>query len=199
MPRKTPATGHGLRRFTLGSGPLKRTSDRLEVLGRILLGFILLMAIPVALTVGTATYTQRRSEATAQVADRHRVSAELMENASLPTTASERDADVGRAPVVWTAPSGVERRAVISVPIRAKAGSSLSIWVDREGDRTSQPLGDTDVATVTIGYALLTFVGICVVAVVAYLLFRRLLDRSRARRWATEWAAVEPVWTGKVP
>ena len=25
-----------------------------------------------------------------------------------------------------------------------------------------------------------------------------LLDQSRARSWAVEWAAVEPVWTGKV-
>jgi hypothetical protein len=197
--RKKSATGYALRRLTLGSGPLKRTSDRLEALARILLVFVLLMGIAVALAVATATYTQRRSEATAQAADRHRVSAELLENASLPTAASEDIADVGQAPVVWTAPSGVERQAVVSVPIRAKAGSNLFIWVDRDGDRTPPPLDDGDVATVAVGYALLTYLGISVGAVVAYRLFRNLLERSRARRWATEWAAVEPVWTGKVP
>jgi hypothetical protein len=196
---KTSANGHALRRLTLGSGPLKRTSDRLEVLARLLLAFVLLMAIAVALAVATATYTQRRSEATAQAADRHRMSAELLENASLSTAASEDIANVGQAPVVWTAPSGVEHRAVVAVPVRAKAGSDVFIWVDRNGDRTSPPLGDGDVVTAAVGRALLTYVGICLVAVAAYRLFRRLLERSRARRWATEWAAVEPVWTGKVP
>jgi hypothetical protein len=157
------------------------------------------MTIAVALAVATATYVQRMSEATAQADERHRVSAELLENASSPTAVSEGAAAVGRATAVWIAPSGVERRAVITVPMHAKAGASLSIWVDRDGKETSPPLDVGNVVAVTVGYALLTYLTISMMAVVAYLLFRRLLDRSRMRRWTAEWAAVEPVWTGKVP
>ena len=199
MPRKTPTTGHALRRRTLGSGPLTRTSDRLEALARILLCIVLLLAIAVALAVATATYSQRRSEATAQASDRHRVDAELLEDVSSPTVASEGTAYVGRAAAVWTAPSGDERRAVISVRTGAEAGSTVSIWVDRAGDRTAPPLGNGDVVTLAVGFAVLTYLGISVVAASAYRLFRRVLERSRARRWAAEWAAVEPVWTGRVP
>jgi Flp pilus assembly protein TadB len=195
MPRHTPAAGHALRRLTLGSGPLKRTSDRLEALARILLGFVLLLAIAVALAVATATYTQRRSEATAQAADRQRVMAELLEDASAP--ASGDVAYVRQASAVWTAPSGNEHQEVITVSPGARAGSTLFIWVDRSGDRTSPPMGDGDVAAPAVGHALLTYLGISVVAVGAYRFFRSLLERSRARRWGTEWEAVEPVWTGR--
>jgi Flp pilus assembly protein TadB len=195
MPRHTPAAGHALRRLTLGSGPLKRTSDRLEALARILLGFVLLLAIAVALAVATATYTQRRSEATAQAADRQRVMAELLEDASAP--ASGDVAYVRQASAVWTAPSGNEHQEVITVSPGARAGSTLFIWVDRSGDRTSPPMGDGDVAAPAVGHALLTYLGISVVAVGAYRFFRSLLERSRARRWGTEWEAVEPVWTAR--
>ena len=200
MPRKTPANGHAPRRLTLGSGPLLRTSDRLEACARFLLGFVLLMGIALALAVGTGSYTQRQSEAATQAADRHRVSAELLEHASLPTTAaSVNTADVGRAPVVWIAPSGSEHEAVISVPARARAGSDVLIWVDGNGDLTSPPLGDGDALTVAVGHALLSYLGISLVAVAAYRSFGKLLDRGRARRWAAEWDSVEPVWTGRVP
>jgi Flp pilus assembly protein TadB len=195
MPRHTPAAGHALRRLTLGSGPLKRTSDRLEAFARILLGFVLLLAIAVALAVATATYTQRRSEATAQAADRQRVMAELLEDASAP--ASGDVAYVRQASAVWTAPSGDEHQEVITVSPGARAGSTLFIWVDRSGDRTSPPMGDGDVAAPAVGHALLTYLGISVVAVGAYRFFRSLLERSRARRWGTEWEAVEPVWTAR--
>ena len=197
MPRHTPAAGHALRRFTLGSGPLTRTSDRLEALARILLGFVLLLAIAVALAVATARYTQRRSEAAAQAADRQRVMAELLEDASAP--ASGDVAYARQAAAVWTAPSGDEHQEVITVSPGAKAGSTVFIWVDRGGDRTSPPTGDGDVAASAVGHALLTYLGISVVAVGAYRFFRSLLDRGRARRWAAEWDSVEPVWTGRVP
>jgi hypothetical protein len=194
VPRNRPTT-HTIRRFTLGSGPLKRTSDRLEYLARVLLVCVLLMATAIALAVATTTYTRSRAEATAQTADRHRVPAQLLEDPSAPRDES----DVGRASAVWTEPSGVERKEVISVSRRVKAGSTVAMWVDREGDRTTRPLSDGDVVTVTVVFATLTYIAISMVAFGAYRSFRGLLDRSRSRRWAAEWAVVEPRWTGKVP
>jgi len=95
-------------------------------------------------------------------------------------------------------PSGTERTATISVPVRAKAGAAQAIWIDRNGDRTTRPLSSGDVVGQTVGNALLTYLGISMVAIGAYRLFRMQLDRSRSRRWAAEWAVVEPKWTGKV-
>jgi hypothetical protein len=160
---------------------------------------VLLSAVAIALAVATASYTQRRSEVIAQAAERQQVSAELLEDAAVPKDGSERVPDVARETAVWTAPSGVERTAAIAVPARAGAGSALTIWVDRNGDRTTRPLSSGDVLGRTVGTAFLTYLGISMVAIGAYRLLRRQLDRSRSRRWGAEWAVVEPKWTGKVP
>src|SRR5215211_1769557 len=85
VPQNRQTDGHRLRRrFTLGSGPLKRTSDRLEFLARVLLVCTVLTVIPVALATATATYTQARAQGAAQVADRHRISAVLADVAPVP-------------------------------------------------------------------------------------------------------------------
>jgi hypothetical protein len=194
VPQNRPPAGHGLRRFTMGSGPLKRTSDRLECLARILLACILLTGVAVALAVATAVYTQARIEATAQAAARHRVDAQLLEAAAKPTTGNAGMADVEPATAVWPGPSGSERKGIVYVAVGAKVGSTVPIWVDRQGNRTTRPLDDGDVATRALGYAILTYFGISAVAVGGYRWFRSMLDRSRSRRWATEWAIVEPGW-----
>jgi hypothetical protein len=192
-------TRQALRRFTLGSGPLKRTSDRLEFLTRVVLAVILLSAVAVALTVATATSTQGRAEVLAQAADRHQVGADLLEDASPLNDGSETAPRSGRANAVWTGPSGAQHTGVISVPVHAEAGSTHPIWIDGNGERTTRPLTNGDVAGRSVGFALLTYLGISLVAWGGYRSVRALLDRSRSREWAAEWAIVEPRWTGKVP
>jgi hypothetical protein len=195
VPHDRPATGQAIRRFTLGSGPLKRTSDRLQVLARVVLVGVLLSAVAIALAVATASYTQARSEADAQAAERRQVNAELVDDASV----SEGDSYLGQATARWTGPSGVLHTDVIRVAVQAKAGSTHAIWIDRNGERTTRPLSDADVSGQTVGIAVLTYLCISSAAIGAYLLLRRQLDRSRSRRWAAEWAVVEPTWTGTGP
>jgi hypothetical protein len=194
-----PTTGRAIRRFTLGSGPLKRTSDRLQYLARLLLTGVLMTALAVALAVATAIYTQGRSQVATQAAEREQVAAELLDDAVAESGGADAVPPAARATAVWMAPSGAQRTATISVPVRAKAGSTHTIWIDGNGDRTTRPLSSGDVVGQTVGAAVLTYAGIAMVAVGAYLAFRWQLDRSRSRRWGAEWAEVEPVWTGKVP
>lgn len=70
MTGNRPTGGYLLRRLTLGSGPLKRGSDRLEFLARVLLVCCLVTAIPIALAVGTATHTRAQALADAQAVER---------------------------------------------------------------------------------------------------------------------------------
>lgn len=198
MARQALTPGRAIRRFTLGSGPLKRASDRLEFLSRIVLAAMLLTGVAVALAVGTATYTHGSPEVAAQAAERQRVSAQLYEDASVPAGSGDV-AHVGRAAAVWTAPSGVERTGAVPAPIGAEAGSAVLIWVDRDGDRTTRPISKGDVGSRAFGIAFVTYIGISAVAVGTHLVVLRLLDRSRSRRWAAEWALVGPLWSGRVP
>jgi hypothetical protein len=196
--RQPSPPGRGIRRFTLGSGPLKRTSDRLEFLSRVLLTAVLLATVPIALAVATATYTGGRAEVAQEAADRHRVDARLLEDAAAPA-GSGNGVDVGQARAVWTAPSGAERSGTVPAWPGAEAGTTVVIWVDRDGSRTTRPLSTGDVVGRALGAAVLTYAGIAVVAVGGHLVVHRLLDRSRYRRWAAEWALVGPDWTGRVP
>lgn len=199
MSRHRLSTRQVARRLTLGSGPLKRTSDRLECLARVVLASVLLSAVVLALAVATAVSTRGHAEALAEAADRHQVSAELLEDAVPLEDASGGVPALGRATAVWTSPSGGERTAAISVPAAARAGSTHTVWIDRDGGRTTRPLSNGDVAWQAFGSALLTYLGTTLVASAGYCWVRALLNRSRSRRWTAEWAVVGPEWTGKVP
>jgi hypothetical protein len=188
--------GHLLRRFTLGSGPLKRGSDRLEFVARVLLVCSLVTAIPIVLAVTTATYTQAGAQATAQAADRHRVTATLL--AVVPATAYSSP-DREWATAVWTDPAGIEHRLPVLMPAGARAGDPVSLWIDRDGNRTTRPLSDGDMTGQAVGQGAVTFALLSLIAASAYRSVRSLLDRSRSRRWAADWAVVEPVWTRRVP
>jgi hypothetical protein len=197
MPDQNPS--RALRRFTLGSGPLKRTSDRLEYLSRLLLTGMLLAGVAVALTVATAVSTNLRSDVAAQTAERLRVTARLEEDVRTPADASGTALVLGPATAVWSSPSGKQHTGVVAARIGLEAGSTVSIWIDRDGNRTTRPLSSGDVVGQAAGFAVLTYFGIAMLAWGAQDTFRRMLDRGRSRRWAAEWAAVGPVWTGRVP
>jgi hypothetical protein len=196
--RQRPPVRRAIRRLTLASRPLRRGSDRLEAVARVLVVAVLLTAVAVALAVATATYTQGQSEVVSQATDRHQVSALLLEDASAPA-GSGAVADIGRASAVWTTPTGAERSGPVPTPVGARAGSTVVIWVDRHGDRTTRPLTPADVVARAVVAGVLTFALSSSLTVGGYLVLRWQLDRNRARRWETEWAEVEPRWTGKVP
>ena len=67
--------------FTLGSGPLKRRSDRLQLLGRIVVVLAVVTAPGLAVAAATATTAHLESVAAAEAADRHASRALLLQDA----------------------------------------------------------------------------------------------------------------------
>jgi hypothetical protein len=194
VPEKRATSSHGIRRFTLGSGPLKRNSDRLQFLARVLVLCSLVMAVPPALAVATVTHSRARAEAATQAEERQQVRAVLQEDAVPERDGSGNPLGTAGATVLWTGPSGLERKGRVDVPVDAEAGSSVPVWVDRQGDQVRKPLDRGDVMTRTVAQAILTYVWIVSLVCAGYLGLRKALDRSRLRRWAVDWAAVEPLW-----
>lgn len=190
--------GRVLRWFTLGSGQLKRRSDRLQVMARVLLVCALTTSVPVALAAGSAAHAQARGQAAAESAARHQQDARLLEDAVVTSNGTDTDVATAAAKAVWAGPNGEQRHGFVPAPVGAKAGSLVRIWVDRNGQRAGKPLSDGEVTFRSVGWAVVTLVGFCVVAGAAYSCFRVGLDRSRSRRWAAEWAAVEPRWNRQV-
>ena len=189
--------GEALRRFTLGSGPLKRTSDRVQFLARVLLVCSLAGAVPVALVVASVTHAQVAAEAAAQSLARHQVDAALLAD-PVATRGADDVPPTSRAPAVWSGPSGEEHSGALVVPAGAEAGSTVVVWIDRTGGLTTRPLDGGDALGTAVAMATGTFLCLSSLAVGLYLAFAASLDRSRLRRWAADWAVVEPVWTRKV-
>jgi hypothetical protein len=189
--------GQLLRRFTLGCGPLKRVSDRVECLARVLVVCGVLAAVVTALIVGTSTHTQARAQAIAQAADRHPVLARLVEDAPERIREPWRGTDLELAEAVWTDAAGRPRRVYVAVAAGIEAGERVAIWVDRAGDRTTAPMSAGAVVNLAVGQGIGAGVLLSVIAFSAYGSVRLLLDRSRFRRWAADWAVIEPEWTGR--
>jgi len=192
-------TGTALwRRLALGTGPLKRTTDRLQFLARVLLGCTLLMALPIALAVGTATRSEALAESAQQAIERSQVDATLTEDAPRVSGNYDTAPPLPRATAVWITPAGVEREGLVPVPAHATSGSTVRIWIDSEGNRTTEPLSEGAAAARGVANALVTYLCIATLAGGVYFLFRRGLDRRRMRRWDADWAVVEPLWTRRV-
>ena len=197
MPEPSGTARRLFRRFVLGSGPLKRGTDRLQLAARLLLVLTVVTAIPIALAVLTASYSQGRAVAAAEAAERHQVTATLLADATASTDSAASEA--ATAPVTWTLSSGAVSEGVLAVPQGATAGSPVRIWIDDSGAVTRRPATSGDAAAQAFGLGLLTLMAISLAATTAYLLFRTVQERGRSRRWAEDWALVEPVWTRKVP
>jgi hypothetical protein len=188
-----------VRRFTLGAGPLKRGSDRLQCVARVLLVLTLLAALPVALAVATVAFTSAHAEAAAQATERHRTTAVLTEEASTGREPADSASTLFHARVTWSGPSGELHDAVVRVPDAASTGSSITVWTDRNGRLTLRPMTAGDVSGQAAVSGIATFLAVITGATLLYQAFRSLLDRSRSRRWAADWAVIEPIWTGKGP
>jgi hypothetical protein len=182
------------RRFTLGSGPLKRGSDRAEFAARVVLVLLVLLSVPVALTVGTVVRSELQAVADQQAADRTRTAAVVTADAIL-----RPDAVRPVVPARWSAPDGTPVEGDVPVRLGTQAGEDLTIWVDADGRYTEEPMGSWQTTQVTVVLTTLGWAGALVLLAGAYGAVYWLLGRHRDRRWAEEWAAVEPTWTRRVP
>ena len=186
-------TGRAVRRLTLGSGPLKRTSDRIEVLSRLILAIVLVLAAPVALAAATVDL---RATAQQQSASRNQAVAVLLEDALSRPLA--RSGTTTAADAAWTAPDGTTRHGMVPARPAMRAGDSVPIWIDEGGALTSAPPTKRDLTAGTTIVGGGTFVVIVAAAAAGHALTCGALNRHRDRRWAADWAAVEPSWSGRL-
>jgi hypothetical protein len=192
-----------LRRFMLGSGPLKRRSDRIQVVGRLVVGLSLLLAPPLAVATATAMTSHLQAVAAAEAADRSRVRAVLLADApAIAHTSGDyssySDTRV-HAKAVWWLPDGSSREGnVLTAPL-TPAGTAVPVWVDRAGNLTRAPLDPAGIPASAYVWGALLLVGLPVACWTLYAVLCFLLDGSRERGWERDWATVEPDWNSRLP
>ncbi|CCH88203.1 conserved exported protein of unknown function [Modestobacter italicus] len=175
---------------------MARASDRIEQLARVLLVCALALTFPVTLLVASTTHARALAEGRAQSLERHQVDAVLVgEPVAGPADAPRTP----RATAVWRGPSGAEHTGLVPVPDGTAAGATVPVWVDRAGDLTTRPLDEDGAAGQAAGMAVGTFLLVPALALGVHVVLRAALDRSRLRRWAADWAVVEPLWARRQP
>ena len=192
-----------LRRFVLGSGPLKRRSDRLEAVGRLVVLVSFVAAPPLAVAAMNVATTDLQSVAAVQAAERSRTHAVLLQDAPPPgpedasTAANGYAVSPVHAHAQWTAPGGSLREGTVMVAPGTPAGTEKTVWVDREGDITDPPLDSTGVTASAASVAALPLVGLPLAAWTCHACLCSVLNARRERRWEVDWAAVEPQWNSR--
>ena len=177
--------------------PLRRRTDRVEAVIRLATLILLLVAVPLAaFAAGRQADQVALRNAHAQQAADHEVTAVLQQQAP-PTGIPDPYTSIQMTLVLarWQPPGQSARSGPVPAPAGARAGSTVTIWVDASGAVTSPP---TD-PRVIIGDVCMAAMVTCLVASLLVLgsstLARRALDRRRLRAWDAEWRATGPRWT----
>lgn len=176
-----------LRELWPDGNPLRRTSDRAEAWILIALCAMFLVGAPVA-AVAAGGYVYGAAVRAERAA--HPALAVLLANARR----SEAGAQRATAPASWAAPGIEAGLGRVQVPLGARAGTVVRVWLDASGQLTGAPMrgtgltGDVAVAAVFAPVAL----GAALLAVAA--MARNLLRRRRLAAWDAAWLRTAPRW-----
>lgn len=183
-----------VRRLLLGAGPLKRTTDRLHALSRVVVLAAMLAAVPVGVAVAGRVAGVLHATAAVQTATRTERVATLLADAPV---ASGTDGGEVLAHGQWLGPSGRAVTGRVLASSGAVAGSTVTVWVDRAGRITEPPMRADDIAVQSFAAGTVAALGLPCLVLLLHLLAVQLLDRARLRRWTAEWSTVEPLWAGR--
>lgn len=185
------------RRMGMDANPLRRGCDRAEAWLRLGLVLVFLIASPLAaFGLGHLTNDASVRAARAEAANEHQVAAVLLHrvshNSNDPLYSTS---ELAWAQARWIAPDGQRRVGEVPAAVGSRAGRRVPIWVNNAGQLVYPPIGQGQIASRVIAVVALTPAILAVILLGVGWLIRHLLDRRRLAGWATEWSAVEPLWT----
>lgn len=183
-----------LHRFGFGRNPLRRRADRLESAVLLAALLVAVLTIPVAVVLGTTVRDHQEAAAAELRAGLQQVTAQTLEDtATLVPTAPGQIASEVR--IAWVDATGAPREGRADVLIGTRAGTELTIWLDRSGavHRAPRESADSTALGASAGTGLLMLVWM--IAWGLYRLARLSLDRRRAEAWTVEWEQVASRWT----
>jgi hypothetical protein len=178
---------------------LATTGDRIESTVLVLGIAVAMLAVPVAAAAGSDIFASQRERVAVEQVDKTRAEAILVEDAPHTIGSSERGGVVETVPVLarWRLPDGSARQGPVPVHYDAKAGATVSVWIDRSGGVTEPPITTAGAAVDAIVLALLLWSAAAGSMALLYLATRFVHKKFRSRQWATEWKRIAPEWTGR--
>ena len=179
--------------------PLARRADRWQAGSTVLLITVWVLALPLAVALGFMVANDGVQAAETQAQDRTMVTATLLADARAASVSSRGmpDLTVTVVPAEWTTPDGQQRSGPIEVVPGLHAGDQVNAWIDPAGTPVNPPISAADAIVAGAVIATGTWFALGLVLALVGQLIVMTLDRGRLDGWEREWAAVEPVWTGR--
>ncbi|AQA11684.1 Rv1733c family protein [Streptomyces malaysiensis] len=189
---------HPLSLWRWRHNPLYRYTDRLQ--GWIALALLLLvpvLGLGAMFVAGGAAQHHYRAAAEHRKETLHRTTAVLIHDAPGHPEPGSAEARETRYPatVRFTDPDGRTRTAKADVLPGLAAGSSVHVWVDKDGAIAEPPMPDAQIRSRTMGWALIAFVTVTLAGAAVYRCTTVVLRRRNLAEWDTEWAETAPRWT----
>jgi hypothetical protein len=180
-----------LGRLLLGRNKLRRPCDRIE--GAVI---VLLLAAFLTESVWAACFAGHLYRSEHAAAGRLRPAIAVLSQPG-PVPGSQTT-----AAATWRLPDGAERSGMLTTVTApaiyyATAGTSVKVWLDHSGQPLAPPPSWCDMIVTALLTSFVAIAGAAMVLILCYLLCRMALDRHRAARWESAWAAVGPRWTSR--
>ncbi|AHK27514.1 hypothetical protein AZG88_19840 [Rhodococcus sp. LB1] len=166
-----------------------RGCDRLRS-AMVLIGvFFVLLMVPLAAAVGTETYSRLDQQTQAELATHHPTPAKLVEDSRTGTTGEPLPAAPqyqAHARVQWSA-NGQTHTADVPTESGAKAGQTVTVWLDPNGGLVAAPeTGSQNAATavsVACGIWVTAAGGYCLLFLVVHWVASRRQQAQLTREW----------------
>jgi hypothetical protein len=151
-----------------------------------------------ALAIGSRVQATALGEAKVAAAERVPVVVELVGDVPYtPDPSGKGLSTLVRAPVQWVGRDGVGHTGELPVRGPLADGQHIPAWTDRAGRLVTAPLTAFDARLFAIFAVCLVLIGEGSVLALAWYGLTRVLLAVDYRRWGREWAAVEPLWSGR--
>lgn len=174
----------------LRRNPLVRRWDRIESAVLLVLVLFVLAVVPLAAAVGSHTYAGESEQARYQAATRQPATAVLLADAPPQIATAYGMSLSGAAPVpaTWALPGGAVRTGTVLAERGLKAGVSVPIWLDQNGNPVAAPLRSDIVVANAISVGAFLWFGAIAACAGVFLLVRCAANRARSAGWEREWA-----------
>jgi hypothetical protein len=178
-----------MRRFALDRNDLRRTSDRIEAWGALVL---ILAFVPLAvLSASCAVGWVRAGAATAQRDGPLREVTAVLDQTVPPAAGAVPGSAELWAAARWTV-SGSVHVGAVQAPPGTPAGTAVRIWVDAAGNFQPPPATAAQVSARVALVVMTTPLGVALGLWLAWCALRWVLDRRRLASWAGEWSSFGP-------
>lgn len=179
--------------------PLRRGTDRIEAVLRLVMMIMLVAAVPAAaVLVGQRADHLALNWARAQQQADHLVNAVLLEQAPA-TGIPDPYTSVQTAWVLarWQPSGQAPRTGEVLATAGTRKGSTVRTWIDASGAVTHPPPDHRDIAGDVCVAVVVTCLVSSLVLLASGTLVRWALDRRRLSAWEAEWRAAGPLWSGR--